>query len=207
VAPYTLEVAARPGVHFVSARATDADGVMGSAPVQRIVVPRTPYVSVTRLVWRSGVLELRLRARPSVTVTAIVGGRDHVVRDGSLDVRVPRPDRIKLVLASGDFDSTLVLPLDSRPVVHLVNPGPNETVTGIVPVAVDATDAVGVTAVRLTVDGKPIGPTTWDTRKLPDGPHVLAARAKSATGLSTMTHETVNVSNPAPPMTCFVLQH
>ena len=49
--------------------------------------------------------------------------------------------------------------------------------------------------------------SVWDTRKLKDGPHVLAARATSATGLRTVVHETVNVSNPAPPMTCFVLQH
>ena len=65
------------------------------------------------------------------------------------------------------------------------------------------------------VDGKQLGSVlhappfhaVWDTRKLKDGPHVLAARATSATGLRTVAHETVNVSNPAPPMTCFVLQH
>ena len=214
-APYTLADPSRPGVHFVSARATDTDGVMGSAPVRRIVVPKTPYVRVTRLVWRSGVLALRLHARPSVTVTANVRGRHYLVRGGKLDLRVRRPDRISLTLASGDFDSTLVLPLDSRPSVNLVNPGPDQTVTGIVPVAADATDTVGVTTVRLTVDGKQIGSVLrtqpfhlyWDTRKLADGPHVLAARATSATGLRSVTKETVVVSNPAPPMTCFVLQH
>ena len=213
--PYTYPLAARPGVHFVSARATDTDGVMGSAPVRRIVVPKTPAVRVTRLVWGSGVLELRLQARLGVSVTATVGGHHHLVSGGRLDLRVPRPNRIKLTLASGDNVSTLVLPLDSRPAVQLINPGPNETVTGIVPVAVDATDTVGVTAIRLTVDGNPLGSVLrappfhlfWDTRTLSDGPHVLAARATSATGLSTVTHETVDVSNPAPPMTCFVLQH
>jgi len=215
VPPYTYAVAARRGVHFVSARATDTDGVMGSAPVRRIVVPKIPAVRVTRLVWRSGVLELRLQARPGVTVTATVRGRHHLVGAGVLDLRVPRPDRVTLILASGDLVSKLVLPLDSRPAVAVVNPGPNETVTGIAPVAVEATDTVGVTALRLTVDGKPLGSVLrtppfhvfWDTRKLADGPHVLAARATSATGLTTVTHETVNVSNPAPPMTCFVLQH
>ena len=81
--------------------------------------------------------------------------------------------------------------------------------------AVGATDAVGVTAVRLTVDGKQLGSVLhtspfhviWDTRKLKNGPHVLAARATSATGLRTVTRETVQISNPAPAMTCFVLQH
>ena len=70
--------------------------------------------------------------------------------------------------------------------------------------AVDATDAVGVTAVRLTVDGKPLGSVLhrspfhaiWDTRKLKDGPHVLAARATSATGLRTVTRETVQSPTP-----------
>ncbi len=214
-APYTYTVKARAGVHFVSARATDADGVMGSAPVRRIVVPKAAPVRVTRLVWRSGVLALRLHAPRGYTVTAIVGGHAHVVSKGSLDLRVPKPRRITLILASGDNISKLVLPLDSRPAVHLLNPGPNQTVSGIAPVAVAATDAVGVTAVRLTVDGKQLGSVLhkspfraiWDTRKLKNGPHVLAARATSATGLRTVTRETVQISNPAPPMTCFVLQH
>ena len=215
-APYTYAMPTRPGVHFVSARATDADGVMGSAPVRRIVVPKAPAVRVTRLIWKAGLLQLRLVAPRGVTVTAIVGGHRHRVDGGRLDVRVSRPKAITLELSSrGGRISKLVLPLDSRPTVDLINPGPNETVSGFAPVAVDATDAVGVTAVRITVDGKPIGSVLrtppfhvlWDTRKLEDGLHVLAARATSATGLSTTAHETVDVSNPAPPMTCFVLQH
>ena len=216
-APYTYAVAARPGVHFVSARATDTDGVMGSAPVRRIVVPKTAAIRVTRLVWSAGLLQLRLHAGAGLTVTADVAGRRHSVVGGSLDVRVAhRPKEITLELsASGGRVSKLVLPLDSSPAVSLVNPGPDETVTGLVPVAADATDSVGVTALRLTVDGKPLGAvlrTTpfhviWDTRALADGAHTLAAHATSATGMSTVTQETVNVSNPAPPMTCFVLQH
>ncbi|HUZ16171.1 MAG TPA: Ig-like domain-containing protein [Gaiellaceae bacterium] len=215
-APFTYTVTGRTGVHFVSARVTDTDGVMGSALVRRIVVPKTPAVRVTRLVWRAGLLELRLVAPRGVTVTAVVAGRHHRVRRGSLNLRVARPKRITLAITSAGGQTTkLVLPLDSRPAVHLVNPGPNETVSGFAPVAADATDTVGVRAVRFTVDGKPIGSVLrtpafhvlWDTRKLKNGPHLLAARATSATGLSTVTHETVDVSNPAPPMTCFVLQH
>ncbi|HEY2353380.1 MAG TPA: Ig-like domain-containing protein [Gaiellaceae bacterium] len=214
-APYTYPLPARPGTHFVSARVTDTDGVMGSAPVRTIVVPKTPAVHVTRLTWSAGLLQLRLKARAGVAVTAVVRGHRHRVGARGLDLRVPRPTRVTLILSSGRSVSRLVLPLDSHPAVQLVNPGANETVTGIVPVAADATDSVGVTAVRLSVDGKPIGSAlrsppfhlVWDTRKLSDGPHVLAARVKSATGASTVTRETVNVSNPAPRMTCFVLQH
>ncbi len=215
-APYTYTVQAKPGAHFVSARATDADGVMGTAPVRRIVVPKAPAVRVTRLVWHAGVLELRLRAPGGVTVAALVGGSRHEVGAGRLDVHVARPRRITLEISrAGGGVSRLVLPLDSHPAAQIVNPGHGETVSGLAPVAVDASDAVGVTAIRVTVDGKPVGSVlhsapfhlTWDTRKLADGPHVLAARATSATGFSTTVHETVNVSNPAPPMTCFVLQH
>ncbi len=215
-APYTFAPTARPGVHYVSARATDTDGVMGTAAVERIVVPKAPAIRVTRLVWSAGFLHLRLVAPKGATVTAVVAGHRHAVVSGRLDLRVPRPRQITLKIASAHGRvSTVVLPLDSRPTVQLVNPGPNETVSGLAPVAVDATDAVGVTAVRLTVDGKPLGSVLstapyhaiWDTRALTDGAHTLAARATSATGLSTVTQETVNVSNPAPPMTCFVLQH
>jgi hypothetical protein len=159
---------------------------------------------------------LRLVAPRGVTVTAVVAGHRHHVSAGRFNLRVARPKQITLDVstASGPV-SKLVLPLDSRPAVHLVNPGPNETVSGIAPVAVDATDTVGVTAVQLTVDGKQVGSVlhtspfhvVWDTRKLAGGTHTLAARATSATGRSTVTSETVDVSNPAPPMTCFVLQH
>ena len=214
-APYRYALPTRPGVHFVSARATDADGVMGSAAVRRIVVAKTPSIHVTRLVWSSGLLHLRLYPPHGVTVTAIVAGHRHLVHRGSLDVRVSRPKQITLLLSRAGKVSTLVLRLDSRPAVDLVNPGPNETVSGIAPVAVEATDTVGVTTVQVSVDGKPLGSvlhtapfhTVWDTRKLTDGPHILSARATSATGLSTVTEETVEISNPAPPMTCFVLQH
>jgi hypothetical protein len=212
-APYTYSV--KSGTHFVSARATDTDGVMGSAPVRKILVPKAPPIRVTRLVWSAGRLQLRFVAPRGVTVTASVGGKRHRVSGGRLTVRVRRPSKVTLTISSAGHTATLVLPLDSRPVVGLLNPGPGETVSGLAPVAVDATDSVGVTSVRLTVDGKRIGSVlgsapfhlVWDTRKLADGPHVLAARATSATGQSTATHETVDVSNPAPTMTCFVLQH
>ncbi len=214
--PYAYTLAARAGVRFVSARATDTDGVMGTAPVRRILVPKSPAVRVTRLVWRTGVLKLRLFAPRGVTVTAVVGSHHSPVERGRLDLRVPRPKHVTLEISGLDgHTTTLVLPLDSQPAVHLLNPGPNETVSGIAPIAVDATDDVGVTTVRLFVDGKPIGSVlhappfhaVWDTRKLKDGPHALKATATSATGLSTVASEIANVSNPAPPMTCFVLQH
>src|SRR5262249_27242754 len=139
-APYAYPLAASPGVHFVSARATDSDGVMNTAPVRRIVVPKTPAVRVTRLVWSARLLELRLHAEPGVAVIAVVGRRHHPVNGGRLDVRVARPKQITLLLfRSGAPVSKLVLPLDSSPAVNIVNPGSDETVTGIVPVAVDAT--------------------------------------------------------------------
>jgi Big-like domain-containing protein/lysyl oxidase len=220
--PYTYgwTVAAKAGIHYLSARVSDSDGVMGSAPVVRVVVPKALPVHVIRLRWHGGVLALRLSSPPRGEQAAIVvptlSNRRVLVRRGRLEVRCPRPRSVTLMLLrDGHVLSRLVLPLDARPSVSLVNPGPHETVSGIVPVAAEASDAVGVTSVRFLVDGKRLGPARysapyrahWDTRKLKDGRHVLAARVVDAVGHVDMTRVAVQVSNPAPPMTCFVLQH
>jgi hypothetical protein len=218
-APYTYSwtVAAKPGTRYLSVRVTDSDGVMGSAPVVRVVVPKALPVRVTRLRWSNGVLELRLRPVPRGERAAlVVAGRRYAVRGGRASVHCRRPSSVELdVLRGGRVVSRTVLPLDARPSVGLVNPGPNETVSGIVPVAADASDAVGVSSVQFLVDGKRLGPavrsapyrTHWDTRKLGNGQHTLAARVVDALGHTATSRVAVQVSNPAPPMTCFVLQH
>jgi hypothetical protein len=220
--PYTYPwtVNAKAGAHELSARATDADGVMGSARPVRIVVGKALPVHVTRLRWHGGMLELRLGSLPRGEQAAVVvptlSKRRVLVRGGRLDVRCPRPSTVVLeLLRAGRVLSRLSLPLGARPSVRLVNPGPHEMVSGIVPVAAEASDAVGVTSVRFLVDGKRLGTARrstpyrahWDTRKLKAGRHILAARVLDATGHSATTRVAVDVSNPAPPMTCFVLQH
>lgn len=214
---YPWTVAAAPGTHYLSARATDSEGVEGSAPVVRIVVRRAAAVHVTALSWRAGLLRLRLRPPSGMQVALVVPtlSRRLAVKGGRADVRCRRPSRVVLeLLAGGHVVERLVLPLDARPAVRLVDPGSGETISGIVPLAAQASDSVGIASVRFLVDGRPVGPILtaapyrWrlDTRTLKAGTHMLGVRAVDVEGHSTLQRETVQISNPAPPMTCFVLQ-
>ena len=102
----------------------------------------------------------------------------------------------------------------SAPAV-IVNPWPGETVSGSVPVAASFASGVSHTSVQFTVDGRPLGaPVTtkpyaaqWDTRTTAAGPHVLGAVATGPGGVpATAPPVHVVVRNPAPAMTCFVLE-
>ena len=216
---YPWTVAAAAGTHYLSARVTDSQGLEGSAPVVRITVRRVAAVHVTALSWHAGLLRLRMRPLAGLRAALVVptlSPRPVAVRNGRADVRCRRPARVVLeLLAAGRVVERLVLPLGAHPAVRLVNPGRGETVSGIVPLAAQASDSVGVTSVRFLVDGRPVGPpmtrapyrVEWDTRKAKAGPHVIGVLAVDAAGHATLERVRVQVSNPAPPMTCFVLQH
>jgi len=143
-----------PGSHMLSARATDSEGHMATAPVRMVdVVGSTPA---------------------------------------------------RLLAAS-----------DPAPDVAVLNPVANQQVSGTVPVAATAHDNVAVTSVQFMVDGRPLGaPATaapyavqWNTRTVSQGPHTLSAVATNVNGeQATAANVDVTVKNPAPPMTCFVLQ-
>jgi hypothetical protein len=101
------------------------------------------------------------------------------------------------------------------PTVMITNPTPGQTVSGIVTVAATAQDNVAVASVQFFLDGQPLGTaattspyaTSWDTTTASAGTHTLFAQAKDTTGnTGTSATITVTVQNPAPPMTCFVLQ-
>jgi hypothetical protein len=101
------------------------------------------------------------------------------------------------------------------PAVSITNPASGQTVTGTVPVAANATDNVAVASVQFYLDGKPLsGPVTappfaiqWDTTTVPNGTHALSAQATDISGnVGASQPVTVSVQNPAPPMTCFVMQ-
>src|SRR5207248_1436665 len=89
-----------------------------------------------------------------------------------------------------------------------------QTVYGIAPVTADASDRVGVRSVTFFLDGHRLGPAVthapyalkWDTRKTQRGRHILSAKVINALGHEASTRVAVTVRNPAPPMTCFVLQ-
>jgi len=102
-----------------------------------------------------------------------------------------------------------------RPAVEIVNPAPGQTVSGTIPVAADASDAVSVSAVLFFLDGRPLGrrvtsppyAARWHTGAAAAGTHTLSARVIGAGGqVGTATSVAVTVQNPAPYMSCFNLQ-
>ena len=104
------------------------------------------------------------------------------------------------------------------PTIAITNPTLNQTVSGTAqPVAATATAMGGATiaSVQFLLDGANLGSpvtaapyaVTWNTTTASGGTHTLSARAIDSCGnLGAATAVTVTVQNPAPPMTCFVLQ-
>ncbi|MCB0366271.1 MAG: Ig-like domain-containing protein [Bdellovibrionaceae bacterium] len=99
------------------------------------------------------------------------------------------------------------------PSVRVISPLDQATVSGSLFIHVSATDNVGVTSVTLVLNGKvlnaleltqpPFG-WPWDTTKVANGTHTLAAQAKDGAGnIATSTVVTVTVNNvastPSPP--------
>ena len=91
----------------------------------------------------------------------------------------------------------------TAPQVSLTAPAAGATVSGIVAVSADATDATGVLGVRFSLDGKLIGtedtsaPYTinWDSKTVVNGAHTLAATARDAAGNRATSTRSVTVSN------------
>lgn len=90
------------------------------------------------------------------------------------------------------------------PTVAITSPANNAQVSGIINVTADANDNAGVAGVQFLVDGANSGPEdtaapyalVWDTRVVANGAHTLTARARNATGNTTLSAPvTVNVSN------------
>ena len=104
---------------------------------------------------------------------------------------------------------------DPAPTVAIINPVAHQAVSGTIPVAATSSDNVGVKSVEFLLDGRPLGTPVhaapyavqWNTKSASEGPHTLSAVATNASGEEgTATDVPVTVTNPAPPMTCFVLQ-
>ncbi len=106
--------------------------------------------------------------------------------------------------------------VDNPPSVSIVNPADGSTVSGVVTIQVDATDAedpVGTLAVEVSIDGGAWQATTynsgsgyyeldWDTTTVADGSHTIDARATdSAANTSYASQVTVTVDNVNDPPT------
>jgi hypothetical protein len=93
------------------------------------------------------------------------------------------------------------------PAVSVTSPAAADTVSGSVTVAVSATDASGVSSVRLIVDGAQTAVTdasapyalSWNSASVPDGPHTIGAEATDAAGLKSSASVQVYVKNALPP--------
>ncbi len=106
-------------------------------------------------------------------------------------------------------------PDTTPPSATVTNPANGQTVSGATPVAATASDNVAVASVQFLLDGQPLGnpvtappyAITWDTTLTTNAVHTVSARATDTSGnVGTSATVTVTVQNPAPPMTCFILQ-
>jgi hypothetical protein len=122
---------------------------------------------------------------------------------------------VKMVNVVNSAPVYLVRSSDPAPKVALINPVSTQTVSGTIPVAASAHDNVAVRSVQFLMDGRPLGIAVsvapyavhWNTKTVADGLHTLSVVSTNANGVKgTATDVTVTVANPAPPMTCFVLQ-
>jgi fibronectin type 3 domain-containing protein len=146
------------------------------------------------------------RAWYEVDVSSLVTG------DGTFSLRVTTSSSDKVSFTSKEGKAAnrpqLVLGLTSRPdladpAATITSPADGATVSGNVPVAVDATDDLGVVSVDLKVDGTTAATDTtapwaftWDSRSVANGAHQLTTVARDAAGKSgTSQAVTVTVSN------------
>ncbi len=130
--------------------------------------------------------------------------------DSQGDVATASPVTVTVVSGGGGGGGDT-----TPPTVSITNPTNGQTVSGTTPVAANAADNVAVASVQFFLDGQPLGSPvssgpyaiSWDTTKVTAGTHVLSAQATDTSGnVGTSSPVTVTVQNPAPPMTCFVMQ-
>ena len=116
---------------------------------------------------------------------------------------------VEVVPSSGPSPDT------TPPTVSITNPTVGQTVSGTVSVAANASDNVAVASVQFLLDGNPLGnPVTqapyavpWDTATTGNGTHTVSAIAADTSGNTAIAANVqVTVENPAPAMTCFVMQ-
>jgi hypothetical protein len=150
------------------------------------------------------------------------GGRLQVTVDGDLkiDTQVTLPAYVRPGFTAGTGKATdrhlvrdvmitspQLRPDTVPPAVTLTRPTPG-TLTGTTTVAASAVDdASGTARVAFTLDGRQLGAAAttapyqvaWDTTRVPNGKHTLAATAMDAAGnVATSKAVTVTVNNPLP---------
>jgi hypothetical protein len=109
-------------------------------------------------------------------------------------------------LTAQEVTAVAAAPDTTAPAVGLAAPSAGATVSGTVTMSATASDNVGVTGVRLRVDGVDLGAEitaspysrSWNTTTAVNGTHVLTAVARDAAGNTTVSAPiTVTVANDA----------
>jgi hypothetical protein len=100
------------------------------------------------------------------------------------------------------------------PMVSIVNPTPEEVVSGTTQVTANVSDNVAIGSVQFFLDGKPLGaPVTkapyaisWDSTEASNASHTLTATATNVSdGVGESAPVSVTVQNPAEEEACFVM--
>jgi len=113
------------------------------------------------------------------------------------------PNHLKIP-GTDDSVSFTTVPDTTLPTASMTAPINGSAVSGMINVAADATDNVGVAGVQFLLDGQPLGiedtsapySINWNTAAVGNGSHALAARARDQAGnQATSTPISVTVSN------------
>ncbi|WP_426518513.1 Ig-like domain-containing protein [Diaminobutyricibacter sp. McL0618] len=172
--------------------------------------PRTPGVGQTLVAqWADTATGDTFWAQGLTSASSTIG------KSVSIGDTAPTTDRWNLAAIEVVPGSVPATPDTTPPTVSITNPAPGQTVSGTTPVAAAASDNVALASVQFLLDGQPLStPLTsapyalqWNTTVASAGSHTLSATATDTSGnRGTATPVTVTVQNPAPPMTCFVMQ-
>jgi hypothetical protein len=114
--------------------------------------------------------------------------------NGTYYYRVTAQDLNGNISAPSNQASGTISRDDFAPVVNITSPASYATVTGNILLVASATDDVGVTNVQFMVDGVVVGADSsspysvaWNSASVPNGTHLVTARAFDASGKSSVS--------------------
>lgn len=134
---------------------------------------------------------------------SLVGGGSESIRLSSSDNTNPKTNG-----RTYTYTNSAAAPADvTAPALTITAPAAGATLSGTVAVTATASDAVSLAGVQFKVDGVNLGSedaaspysASWNTTTASQGPHIISAVARDATGNTSTVSMGVTVSNAAPP--------